>query len=272
MKKRWLLSPDHDGMFTDLAKSDLAYSNLKGEVKTVISSIESIKRKNLFFEEEALFIIEEYNEIGNQISFFNCNGKKTIGTFTKFIYNKNNQVIEEVTYEENPERRKLIDEDITDQIIYTYHNNIIISEYWAGGSDDLYSAEYGTNGLINSIQVKSSLNIEKSWYLEREQNNSALITKIKETRQNYESIKYFKYDKFENIILIQQEIKNQIKDVLSYQYDEYNNLTKRTNLTSSKPLLAEFKYEYDDYKNWVRRYYYNNDGLSSIDNRTIIYY
>lgn len=32
MKKRWLLSPDHDGMFTDLAKSDLAYSNLKGEV------------------------------------------------------------------------------------------------------------------------------------------------------------------------------------------------------------------------------------------------
>jgi hypothetical protein len=48
MKKRWLLSPDHDGMFTDLSKNDLDNNNLRGKVKTLILSSESLE-KNISF-------------------------------------------------------------------------------------------------------------------------------------------------------------------------------------------------------------------------------
>jgi hypothetical protein len=280
MKKRRLLSPDFDNMFTDLSKNDLSNSNLKGKVKTVILSTESLKKRNNFFfeEEEDILKIEEYDKIGNQISMCYCNGKRTSGTFTKFISNECNQIIKEVTYEENPDFRELSEEDITGQIIYTYQNNKIISEFSAN-TDELFSAEYGSNGFINRIQVKSSLNREYTCYLERDQHKGNLITKINQPSDYVESIYYITYDQFENIILIQnefilsgKEIKNEIKDVCSYKYDEYNNPIEKINGAGRDQWTDEFKYEYDNNKNWVRRFYYYKGGLSSIDNRVIEYY
>ena len=249
----------------EITINDLLKMNLNGSIKSINKSLYNIRKYNhldsiVTFKERHLL---KFNKNGRKTDYQRTNSRDSIVTHTKYIYDKNGNLIEELSlntidslpiiktvYQYNKSNQVVIEEayDQNGLLIYKKQNKYnkqdsLIGQNFINYLDDkiddfVFHSFHGGEIVLLNIS-DSSLTMDKR----RMVSYGSIKTLINMSPVSFSTYPVLEYDKFNNIIKSSLYLANGnllSESEFSYEYDQMNNWTKKMSPVTIE--LREIKY------------------------------
>lgn len=219
-----------------------------GKVKSIRITdyrAKNIDSKDIKIKEKLAYHIINYNNNGQKVEENSNYYNKRSNTKTIYIYNNQNNLSEQITYEGNILSKKI-------NYQYNDKNQIIVETIVITDEVEIQKVIYKYDNNGNKI--------EGLYYIDEKLDDKFLYT----YHNNYKTIK--EYSSYKN---------GEYKHESIYEYNEKGNLTKDIYIdyNINMDIKVEYKYiKYDKKDNWTERILFLNGFIDTFSKREIEYY